>query len=74
MDDIKLSPRQREKAIEELKIHFSCERDVVLGDLEADMFLDFIVKKIGPSIYNQAIEDSQEFMTQKIDDMFGIML
>lgn len=42
-----------------------------LGDLRASLFLDFVLKTIAPSIYNQAIADAQAFMLRSIGDLEG---
>ena len=45
--------------------------DVDIGDLKASSFLEFCVKEIGPSIYNQAIADAQRFIQEKAADLGG---
>ena len=39
--------------------------DVEIGDLKASLFLEFCVREIGPSIYNQAIADAQSYIQEK---------
>jgi uncharacterized protein (DUF2164 family) len=41
--------------------------DEDVGGLKAAMLLDFCVREIGPSIYNQAIKDAQAEMRDRID-------
>ena len=45
--------------------------DVEIGDLKASLFLEFCVREIGPSIYNQAIADAQSYMQEKAADLAG---
>ena len=40
--------------------------DEGIGDLKAKLLLDFCVKELGPSIYNQAILDAQSGMQVKV--------
>jgi len=42
-----------------------------IGDLKASLFLEFCVREIGPSIYNQAIADAQSYMQEKTADLGG---
>lgn len=41
------------------------------GDLKAGLLLEFCLREIGPSIYNQAIADAQRFLQEKVDDLGG---
>jgi uncharacterized protein (DUF2164 family) len=43
-----------------------------IGDLKASLLLEFCVREIGPSIYNQAIADAQSYMQEKAADLSGI--
>lgn len=45
--------------------------DVEIGDLKAAAFLEFCVREIGPSIYNQAIADAQAYFQEKAADLGG---
>ena len=40
-------------------------------DLKASAFLEFCVREIGPSIYNQAIADAQTYVQEKVADLGG---
>lgn len=73
MSKIILTKEQYSGAVEELKKYFACEREEPIGDLQGKLILDFILEKIGPHIYNQAIVDIQKYMNEKIEDMFGYM-
>ncbi len=42
-----------------------------IGDLKASLLLDFILKEIGPSIYNQAVADAQTRMREMVDEIDG---
>ena len=46
--------------------------DIELDVLPANMLLDFILKEIAPSVYNQAIADSQAYFIARVTDMEGI--
>lgn len=74
MQKIELTKEQKKRAVQDIKEYFYSERDEELGDLAAEIILDFIVDKIGVYIYNQAITDVQKYMTEKIEDMYGLMI
>lgn len=46
--------------------------DKEIGDLKASLFLEFCVREIGPSIYNQAIADAQQYFQERAADLAGI--
>lgn len=71
---IKLTKEQEKKAIEELIAWFDAERGETLGNLEGLMLLEFLLEKIGPVVYNQAIADAQRFLEEKTEDMYALML
>jgi uncharacterized protein (DUF2164 family) len=46
------------------------EQDI--GDLKADLLIDYVLKEIGPSVYNQAIADAQAYFSQRVTDLEGV--
>ena len=74
MNKIKLTPQIKEKIIESLQQYFHNERNEDLGNLGADLMLDFILKEVGPMIYNQALIDVHEMMEDKLEDIFLLEL
>jgi len=43
--------------------------DQEIGDLGAELLIDFFVKELGPAVYNQAISDAQAFFQDKLVDL-----
>ncbi|QZY56925.1 DUF2164 domain-containing protein [Crassaminicella profunda] len=74
MNEIKLTKDRYEDAVEEIRRYFECEREESIGNLQGQLILDFIIEKIGPHIYNQAISDMQKYMNDKVDDMYAYMI
>jgi len=70
---IELSDDASQRCRDELKRYFAQELDQDIGDLKADLLLRFILEKLGPSIYNQAIEDAASYMQEKVLDMEAIL-
>lgn len=73
-DRIKLSKETREYMIKEIKRYFSNERDEELGDLAANLFLDFIIEELAPEFYNQGVYDSCNFIKDKSEDLLSIQI
>ncbi|MCX7709909.1 MAG: DUF2164 domain-containing protein [Clostridia bacterium] len=74
MEKIELSKEQKKKAIQDIQEYFARERDEDLGDLAAEIILDFITEKIGSYYYNQAIADVQKYMNEKVEDLYSLMV
>ncbi|MGP1615577.1 MAG: DUF2164 domain-containing protein [Pollutimonas bauzanensis] len=66
---IKLKTEVEEQLIGSLRRYWKQEEGEDLGELRARLFLKFIVQEIGPGIYNQAIQDAQEYMQEKAAEM-----
>lgn len=68
---ITLEKKTEKYLVDSIKRFFSQELDDDIGDLKAMRVLDFCIKEIGPSIYNQAIADAQAYIQEKASDMGG---
>lgn len=70
MITLELNKQQRADAIASLKRYFE-ENLEPIGDLPAGLLLSFFLEEIGPVIYNQAINDAQARLTQRVADLNG---
>jgi uncharacterized protein (DUF2164 family) len=50
---------RRADLLHKLKAYFREERDEDLGDLAANLLLDFIEREMGPAFYNQGVKDAK---------------
>ncbi|MCG8493424.1 MAG: DUF2164 domain-containing protein, partial [Sneathiellales bacterium] len=66
---IKLSDERKEAISNELIAFFKSEFDEEISEFRALEIVDFMLKKIGPSQYNQAVSDVRKYMSEKIDDL-----
>ena len=66
---IQLSPERTEELLSQLTVLFRHEFDEELSRFRAERILQFFTKKLGPSIYNQAIQDARGFMMERLDDL-----
>lgn len=72
MKDIELSPEAKRSALEEIKAFFLDEHDQEISDFQASAVLQFVLIKIAPQIYNQAIADAHRLLTDRIEDLFAL--
>ncbi|CVK19371.1 MULTISPECIES: DUF2164 domain-containing protein [Sporomusa] len=72
MKPLQLTKEQQKESIEAIKSYYFNEREEEITELAATLLLDFIVKNIGPHIYNQALTDAHSFMGEKIDELFTL--
>ncbi|MBP1993029.1 DUF2164 domain-containing protein [Paenibacillus eucommiae] len=63
---IKIPKEDKENLVKRLQNYFYEERSEEIGDLAAEFLLDFMIKEMGPVIYNQAIDDSVKLVGQKM--------
>ena len=73
---IKLSKEDKELMIAKIQDHFYREHSEEIGELAAGNFLHFIVKEVGPYIYNQGVQDAKDLVEQKMmsleEDMYAL--
>ena len=72
MRKITLEDAEKKEAVHEIQAYFLKEKDEEIGNLAAEFLLDFFLEKVGPLIYNQAIEDAHALLLQQIDEMYGL--
>jgi len=68
---IKLDEQTEQYLLGSIRQFFAEELDDDIGDLKARAVLDFFVREVGPSVYNQAVADSQASMTLAVSDLAG---
>ena len=68
---IKLSDEARERLTSDVQVFLATEFDIALSDFQASGLLDFVLRKLGPPVYNKAIRDARAFVHSKLDDLEG---
>jgi uncharacterized protein (DUF2164 family) len=68
---IKLQKESEKYLIGSIKRFFAVSMNDDIGDLKASLVLDFCMREIGPTIYNQAIADAQIYFQEKASDLGG---
>jgi uncharacterized protein (DUF2164 family) len=68
---IKLDPQTESYLIGSIRQFFTEELDDDIGELKARAVLEFCVREIAPSVYNQAIADAQTSLESAVADLSG---
>lgn len=67
--EIELSDGDKKIVMADIKDFFLKEFEEELEDLRAEIVLDFILKKVGPKIYNEGVNDSRRWFREKFEDL-----
>lgn len=66
---VTLPDDQKAEVLASIRAYFRDERGEEIGELQAAFLLDFVLKEIGPSIYNQALRDAQARLQGAVADL-----
>jgi uncharacterized protein (DUF2164 family) len=66
---ITLAPETQKQLVSSIKRYAAEHLDHEIGDLQAGLLLDYVLKEIGPSIYNKAIGDAQAYFQDRLADL-----
>lgn len=66
---MKLDKETRAALVASLERYAEEELEISIGDLKANLLLDYILEEAGPSVYNEAIQDARAFFFDKIEDL-----
>ena len=58
--------------VSSIKKYFKKERGEEIGDLASGLMLDFIIERLAPEFYNQGVQDSSKYMSDRLEDMEAI--
>lgn len=64
---LRLPKEHKEFLIKNIQSYFETERSENIGELAAGNILDFMIKQLGPMIYNQALRDAQTVVMQQME-------
>ncbi len=68
---ITLPPETEKRLYVSIKRFFEEKLDDEIGDLKTRLVLDYCLREIGPTIYNQAITDAQATLQERVADLDG---
>ena len=69
---ITLSQEITKQALVSIKRYFAENLEEDIGELKARGLLDYFLKEIGPTVYNQAIADAQTYFRGRVADLEGV--
>ena len=55
--------------VRRLQVYFDTELDQKLGDIPAQMLLDFLIETIGPAFYNRGLYDAQSLVMSRVEEI-----
>ncbi len=68
---MKLSDERREMLVLAAQALFKEEFERDLSVFQAERLIDFFLGHLGPSVYNQAVQDARVYFQQKLEDLEG---
>lgn len=68
---IRLSDDRRAFLRRSIQQYFLDEFDDEISDFRAENLIDFLVRELGPVVYNQGVRDAVAFMQDKLSDIEG---
>lgn len=71
MNRLELDDVRRQDFILKLRSFFRDEFDEELSDFRGDALLDLFLEALGPTVYNQAVQDVRAHLQTKLDDLDG---
>jgi len=69
---ITLTPDAKKQAVASIKQYVAKNMDQDIGDLQAGLLLDYFLKELAPSVYNQAVQDAQRYFQERASDLEGV--
>ena len=57
-----------------LQGYFNRELEQTLGDIPAQMLLDFLIESLGPAFYNRGLYDAQAVIAARLEDLGDAVL
>ena len=66
---INLSEERKQDILKAFASFYYSEFDEEISEYRSEQVLDFFMNILGPSVYNQAIQDARAFISEKLDDL-----
>ena len=66
---IEISKEVRDQAVASLQRYVETELDERFGNLAAGSLLNFFLKEVAPSVYNQAVTDVQDRIQMRVSEI-----
>ncbi len=71
---VRFSKEETAALVRALQGYFDQELEQKLGDIPAQMLLDFLIERLGPAFYNRALYDAQAVVAARLDELGDAIL
>ena len=68
-DKVKIEKEKKQKLVKEIQAYFIDNYEEEIGELKAELLIDFLIEKVGKEVYNQALYDSKYWFKKKLEDL-----
>ena len=68
---MKLEKKQVNEIIPSIKRYVEEEFGEEIGNLKAELLLDYFMKEIAPYAYNRGVQDAEDYFRAKLEDIQG---
>jgi len=69
MTDLKLDKDARTRLALEIKRYLEGELDIDIGNMDAELLVDFLTPTLGARFYNLGLKDAQALFARKAEDL-----
>lgn len=66
---IRLADERKAEILRQLTALYADDFDETLSQFRAEKLMKFFIQKLGPAVYNQAIQDARKYMSDRLDDL-----
>ena len=70
---VELTKEQKKVAVRKIRDYLHENFEIESGNLQAEIFLDYLTDSIGAFYYNKAVADSLGLMTDKVEELYLLM-
>lgn len=68
---LEIEKEKRKRMVTSIKRYFGEEMEQEITNLKADLLLEFCLRELCPTVYNQAIQDAQAYLLGRVEDLEG---
>lgn len=69
-EKIEISLEKKKEMILSIQEYFYKERNEKIGDLASTLLLEFFIENLAPEFYNQGVNDSYNYFSERLNDVF----
>ena len=66
---VELEKAARDALLSELRVFMDEELKTPLGQFDSEFLLDFLLERLGPAVYNQALLDAQAVLSTRFESL-----